>query len=313
MKKEIQFELWKECNSRCKFCFQGTQNICTATELKISACEKALEKISDLSLYETHDVISYIGGEFFQGQLNTPEVKEAFMKLMEKSAWLLENGYVRGVWIYATMNLGEQKDLYETIDLFKKKDGLWILTSYDTIGRFHTPKMLETWENHMKTISEKYPEIKLNTTMIITQDLINKYLNNEINFEEFMEKYHTQLFLKPCCKIDTVRTKEEVNKFLPNFFPRRMDFIKFLIKFKQNESQFMYDKLFNINMRADELYRNYNDGTQMQLTVRHKDNYTETVVDRNDIKDCGHGGGYQGYIDSDGCVVCDKIMVDNMA
>ena len=22
---------------------------------------------------------------------------------------------------------------------------------------------------------------------------------------------------------------------------------------------------------------------------------------------------YQGYIDSDGCVVCDKIMVDNMA
>ena len=312
MKKEIQFELWKECNSKCVFCYQGTQNLHTPDEFKISACKKALEKISDLSLYETHDTISYIGGEFFQGQLNSQPVRDAFMELMKKTAWLLENGYINKVWMYATLNIGNQKDLYDTIELFKKKEGFWVLTSFDTIGRYHTPKMLETWEYHMDNIHQKHPEIQFNTTMILTQDLIDRYLNNEFNFEDFKEKYHTHIFLKPCCKIETVKTKEQINAMLPNFYPRRKDFIKFLIKFKNNESQLMFDELFNINLRADELYRNYNDGSQMKLTVRHKDTYTETVVDHEDIRPCGHGEGYMGYIDSDGCVICDKLMVQEL-
>jgi len=31
--------------------------------------------------------------------------------------------------------------LFETLDLIEEKQNVWILTSYDTIGRFHSEKM----------------------------------------------------------------------------------------------------------------------------------------------------------------------------
>ena len=294
-------------------CYLGTQNLCTPVEYKIESLDKAYEKICDMSLYPEYDTLAFIGGEFFQGQLNTPEVKDKFMKLMDKTAWLYDNGYIKHVWIYATMTIGDQKDLYETIERFNKKEELWILTSYDTIGRFHTPKMEETWKYHMKNIHKLYPEIKLNTTTILTQDFINKYLNDEFSVTGFMEEFNTATFLKPCCRIETLGSKEEINQKIPGFYPTRDSFLQFLIKFRNQESEQMYDKLFNINYRADSLYRNFNDGEHMRLTTRHKDTYTETVQnnDGNDKK-CGHSEGYSAYIDSDGCAVCDKEMIRNM-
>ena len=313
MSRSIQFELWKECNSGCLFCFQTLQCKHTDDNLKISACEKAYEKICEIENTKEYDTVAFIGGEFFQGQLNTPEVKESFMKMIKKSAELLDNGILNQVWISATLTIGHQEDLYETIELFNKKKGLWILTSYDTIGRYHTEKMFDTWKFHMKNIKEKYPDIELNTTMILTQDLIEKYLSNDFSFDDFMVKYNTQIFIKHCYKIDKYVDKETANKHLPKFFPKRNDLIKFLVKYKNNEPLWMYEKLFNINFRADELYRNQNDGQQMLLSVRHKDSYTETIVGREDISKCGHEKGYQAYIDSDECVICDKEMIDNMA
>ena len=63
---------------------------------------------------------------------------------MEKTAWLKDNGYVKNVWIYATMTIGDQKDLYDSLEKFKDKKDFWILTSYDTMGRFHTQKMTKS-------------------------------------------------------------------------------------------------------------------------------------------------------------------------
>ena len=130
MGKQIQFELWQECNSQCKFCYLGKDNRYTPNELKLSAMQKALNKISDLSIYPEFDTIAFLGGEFFQGQMSDPLVKEKFMELMEKSAWLLNNEYITHFWIYATLTIGDQKDLYETLKLFENHKGeVWVLTS----------------------------------------------------------------------------------------------------------------------------------------------------------------------------------------
>ena len=51
MGKQLQFELWKECNSKCKFCYLGRENNFTPDNLKINACKNALDMISDLSNY----------------------------------------------------------------------------------------------------------------------------------------------------------------------------------------------------------------------------------------------------------------------
>ena len=310
--KSLQFELWQECNSHCTYCYLGKENRCTPVELKLNSLHTALEKISDLSNYPETEVISFLGGEFFQGQLNTPEVREGFYKLIEKVNWLLENNYIKEFWIYATMTIGDQKDLYQMIDMISDKSKMWILTSYDTIGRFHSQKMFDSWDYNMRHIHELYPEIRLNTTTIITGDLIEKYLNDEFSFKDFIEKYHTSMFFKQCGR--GPYTKEEMNEQVGNFFPKREEFLKFLIKFKEQEDEYLWDKLFNIKYRADSLYRNFNDkDRQMQLEHRIKTGKMETD-NENDmaVNKCGHLLTYAAYIDSDGCVLCDKKNVAEM-
>ena len=314
MGKQLQFELWQECNSLCKFCYLGKENRYTPDKLKINACEKALEKISDLSLYPEIDTLSYLGGEFFQGQLNTLEVKQAFMKLLEKTVWLLNNEYIKNVWIYATLTIGDQSDLYEVLKLFEgHKGNLWILTSYDTLGRFHTQKMLDNWDYHMKHIHELYPDILFNITTILSEDCIDKYLSGKLSFKKMMEEYHCQFFFKQCGT--GPYTKEEMMKILPHFLPPRAKFIKFLTKFRKEEEPYMWDKLFNIQYRADNLYRNYNDENhQMELNIRHKDSLVEIENNNTDemkTNKCGHLLTYATYSD-DGCVVCDKNMIEQL-
>lgn len=315
MSKQLQFELWQECNSRCKFCYLGKENNLTPTHLKINSCKNALEKISDLNNYPEYDTLSYLGGEFFQGQLNTPEVKSAFMELMQKTADLLNQGYVKSVWIYATLTIGNQEDLYDVLKLFEGHKGdLWILTSYDTIGRFHTKKMEDNWSYHMKHIHELYPDILFNITTILSEDCIDKYLNDEISFKKMMEEYHTTFFFKQC---GAPYGKEDMICRLPHFFPTRDKFLKFLRKFRQEESPIMWDKLFNIKYRADMLYRNGNDEEhQMMENIRHKNSNKEIELEEQCFETmtgpCGHLLAYYAYADCDGCVLCDKQMIEEM-
>lgn len=314
--KSLQFELWEQCGSGCSFCYLGDQNKFTPDHIKLYSLRETLKSISDEKKYteEKYEVISYLGGEFFQGQLKNPEVREEFFKLMKKTAELLDKGLIKAVWIYATMTIGNQQDLFDTIELFNKKDGLWILTSYDTIGRFHTQKMLETWDNTMKKIHSLYPEIRFNITTILTGDVCQKYVNGELSFKEMMNTYQCAFFFKQCGLPSIYKTKEEMNKAIPNFFPKREDFLNFLMKFRQEESEEMWAKLFNIYYRADTLYRNHNvDGKQMELNVRDKKKgYEFDPSSGNYVDDCGHMKSYKAYVDSEDCCICDKLIIEEM-
>lgn len=315
MGKQLQFELWQECNSLCKFCYLGRQNRHTPVELKINSLDNTLNKISDLSLYPEFDTISYLGGQFFQGQLKNDIVKQKFFALMEKTAWLLQNNYIKKFWLYATLTIGDQKDLYDTLTIFKDCPGqIWILTSYDTYGRFHTKLMEQNWKYHMKHIHQLYPDIKFNITTILSNDCITKYLNNQLSFKQMMKQYNAQFFFKQCGA--TNDSKQETIKELPDFFPTRANFIKFLKKFRLQQSDDMWNKLFNIYYRADVLYRNFNDkDKQMSLNIRHKNSVQQ--VQTGELFDtltntCGHLLTYAAYKDCSGCVICDKHAIEQI-
>ena len=173
---QYQFELWEECNNNCSFCYLGERNKHTPNEKKLHNLEKVKQTILDKSLYTEKgiDCLAYIGGEFFQGQLNTPEIKSAFMDIMKITSDLISNGTIKETWICATLTIGNQDDLYETLELFPDKSKVWILTSYDTIGRFHTPKMLNDWKQNLINLRYKFPELKINCTSILTDDFITK-------------------------------------------------------------------------------------------------------------------------------------------
>jgi len=334
-KRSLQFELWQECNQLCSYCYLGQENRCTPTELKLDAVNKAYEFIQNENNIKDYDVISYIGGEFFQGQLNTPELKDAFYELIRFTGELHATGKISEIWLMTTMTIGDQHELYECLDLLVNEynkvnkpeliENVWIVTSYDTIGRFHTQKKLDTWKNSMYTLYKRYNGIKINVCTILTQDLITKYINDEFSFINFKNEFHNEFFFKQPSPgnvdalIDQSITdpmerqtigKQIMEKRLPGFFPLRNDFLTFLIKLK-NENPELYEKLFNIKYRADDLYRNYNDmNNRMEHNHREKTTKAEASGDVvAAINSCGHQINYCCYLDSDACALCDRLAI----
>ena len=313
MKKQMQFELWDECNSKCTFCHLCNKNGNTPNNIKLEMLQDTLDKISDLSIYSEYNTIGFIGGEFFQGQLNTPEIKSKFMELITEANNLLNNNIVKDLWLNASLLIGNQDDLYEAINLIDDKTKLWVLTSYDTIGRFHTSKMLDTWKYHMNKLHNDYPEVKLNTTSILTGDFIEKYLNDEFDIEDFKAKYHTNLFLKTTVKPGHLShlTKQEINDKIGNFFPKQEKFQEFLFTYYSREGEDEYHKLFSNDLRADEVRKNFNDENKRNIKfTRDRKTLIEYQEGFNeDLLPCGHNDIYCSYIDSNHCILCDKQLI----
>ena len=314
MSLQIQYELWRECNCKCTYCTLGIDNCLTSNELKLQSMQTAIDEMKQFKSNE-HQTVGFIGGEFFQGQLNTPEIKSKFMELITEANNLLNNNIVKDLWLNASLLIVNQDDLYEAINLIDDKTKLWVLTSYDTIGRFHTSKMLDTWKYHMNKLHNDYPEVKLNTTSILTGDFIEKYLNDEFDIEDFKAKYHTNLFLKTTVKPGHLShlTKQEINDKIGNFFPKQEKFQEFLFTYYSREGEDEYHKLFSNDLRADEVRKNFNDENKRNIKfIRDKNTLEETIdcIDEHiDNLPCGHSSIYQSYVDSDDCSICDKQQI----
>ena len=315
--KSIQFELWQECNNHCTFCYlKDENNRYTPDTTKIVSLLNVLKTLNDETIMKNYQCVAFIGGEFFQGQLKNPTVRELFFDVMKKTANLLKEKKITSVWIPATLTIGKQEDLYSTLRLFDDLTNVWIITSWDTIGRFKTPKMEKTWKDHVNNLHTTFPDLKINVTTILTQDLIDRYMRGEFVFNQLREDWDVSFFFKQCGnffgdgELDTIddneKDKQKCNQVLPKFFPNRKSFISFLIKFKNQEPQFMWDRLFNIDYRADELIRNFNDGTS---SVSHRHKGTKKEVDDAETLSCGHPVVYRAYCDSPDCVLCDKLKI----
>lgn len=318
-KRTLQFELWQECNNLCTFCYLGTENRKTPDEIKIQSLLRTIKMILDKSNYPKFNCIGLIGGEFFQGQLKNPTVKTLFYELIDKIAELYNNNIIEEFWVTATLTIGKQEELYEILKKFKDTKNVWILTSWDIVGRFKTQKMLKTWEYHVKHLREIFPELKVNCCTILSGVLIDKYLSGEFGtFQEFAEKHDISFFFKLPGPFGSFEEKdmktriiaiEETNKIIPNFHPKRKDFLKFLIKFKAEESESMWTRLFDIQYRSDELIRSFNDGETADVK---RDKYTRAEDSVTPIMECGHVLTYMPYCDEIKCGICDKMKINEL-
>lgn len=353
-KRSFQWELWQCCNNLCSFCYIGKDGRHTDKE-------RQLKSLSDLELalktldFEKYNNISLIGGEFFQGQLADPDVKEAFMKVIQMISNLYIEQKIGSVWIAATLTIGDQKDLYETLDIFDRDgvrphpkygaSGVWICTSWDAHGRFHSEKNQNNWGYHMKHLEERYPWIKKNTTIILMQKLCEQYLSGEFVPKEFSKEFGTALYYKvpgitqhlengvkglpdmlTCSKEGRIgeylmAVKEQMESdFGYRFFPDRTTFRKFLVKYAKEDPD-TYDRLYNISYRADELHRNFNDIDDFDDHQRLKDSNLESNLSMESIlnPECliepmskKHITNYATYSDCNACMVCDRLQIWEM-
>ena len=175
--------------------------------------------------------------------------------------------------------------------------------------------LTEEEANLMNKLHNDYPEVKLNTTSILTGDFIEKYLNDEFDIEDFKAKYHTNLFLKTTVKPGHLShlTKQEINDKIGNFFPKQEKFQEFLFTYYSREGEDEYHKLFSNDLRAEEVRKNFNDENKRNIKfIRDKNTLEETIdcIDEHiDNLPCGHSSIYQSYVDSDDCSICDKQQI----
>lgn len=287
----VQFQLWRNCPLTCDFCY----NKGIKSTNKIWSLNEIIKKFND-PIISKFNHIGLIGGEIFGKELSDTHVKELFYKLIDIINDKIKSKSVDQVYITTALLYKDTSSLEEFIQYLISSqvvDKYLLCTSYDTIYRFKNENSVELWERNMWMIRDKYPELRVHTEAIITQDLIEKVLNNEFSVSDFQRKYNTKLnFIEVQCN-SNCRTKEEFDKELPRFMPKRKDFLKFMHKISKDPAVNMKEFL-NEALHSDLLYMEVH-GYLYEFLGRRR---FPTMMDAY-YRQLGRNFFHVGYIDSD--------------
>lgn len=250
MKNFLQYELWKNCNNRCKFCYNlGQKNY---SDIK-NRLRTIIEDIKNID-YKKFSDFGITGGEFFDGQLDELDLKNDFYILINEICKKIKEKKIIRFLVNTSFIYKSRDDIIFFIETLKHNKCLTetlFCTSFDTIHRFNESS-LKTWKDNMKFLYKKY-KIRIHTEIIITNDFCKKILNDEFNIIDFQNKYHTFVdFIQPAVPYGLNKTKKEFEKTVKNFFPERKIFLS-TIKKLQNMG---YDltRFLSIDDHADETH-----------------------------------------------------------
>lgn len=308
----LQFELWQNCNNGCKFCYLNGSRVISSPEKQIKDIEKVRSIINSDKL-KNYNSIGLIGGEFFQGQLDNPEVKKHWLLLMKDMANYLEKGILKECWITASLMSDDLSDLYESFDLFPKDKKILISTSYDEKGRFKSEEQKQVWLNNIKLVHERYPQAMVHTQIIVTQSFLDRVLADDSIIKEIMKYSGVDfklpgLMRKDYDKLGQLNEKTYHDKLLETkdqfpegfFIERRNDFLKFMKKMVELFGKDKINWFCRNEVRSKTLYLMAVD---------------KIIEDRWDLKNddenakCGHVYDSYCYLDSDKCSRCDAMRL----
>lgn len=223
-----QFELWKDCNRNCTFCFNTNKGI-TSNDVKYKRICTVKNELRNLYL-SPGDKVGLIGGEFFGGQINYLDIMFEFITLVHT----LLSEYQVDVFITTSFLYKDNLFLRKFLEILPdnlKHNHLTLCTSYDVDGRFHNEDDIKVWENNVNMVKQAFPNVNLHTEIILAQPLIDAVLENKLDIKSFTMPVS---FHAPCCGLG-YNDKHEFAKVVPNFFPKRLSFLKFLTKGYQEE------------------------------------------------------------------------------
>lgn len=247
----VQFQLWRNCNCNCDFCYN--KGLKDGDQLAVLPA--IYEKMQD-PLIDHFNEIGLIGGELLGKQLDNDQARVWFYKILELIVHKIKNGKCNKVYITSALLFKDKQNLIDFLFYIKENgviDRFLLCTSYDTIYRFKNEHSEQLWVDNMNWLHDFWPELKTHTETILTNDFISKVLDNEFNIKEFEQRYHTkQNFIIPQCN-SNVETKELFIKQLPNFLPERAKFIKFMHKIWAENQTAMHEFL-NEQLHSDLLY-----------------------------------------------------------
>lgn len=289
MRTFLQFNLWNNCNNGCKFCYNNKLNF-SSTEDQIKDLQfinSELDRIKD-----QYDEVGFIGGEFFDDQISNDVVKKLFYEMFEKlsKSTSLKKLYVATSLMYPIGNyLLEFLDYLSSINLLDKT---LLCTSYDLKYRFKSEIDRMIWIRNVRSLKSRkeYSTLKIHVEIIMTQFLMDAINNGSFNPGEFCSSNGVYVdYIEPsCCQ---GLTKSEMIKKLPDFFPNRDDFLKFIDDYAIKSNVIRIKDLFNIYLRADTSYYRLKDKSWKVVDHKWVDEVRRVDLDGNNYivksyKDC---------------------------
>lgn len=304
--KTLQIELWENCDNNCAFCYLRDKRQFSSIEERLEAI-KSVYGILDKRLSAGFDAVGLIGGEFFEGQLDTPELLTAFSTLINTLNTMCKQGTLKQVWVTASL-VGNLDCFNKCFEGVANKDKFIICTSYDTVGRFRGD-MRSNWFNNIKALNLN--GYNVHTQVIATDAFIHEAL--ETNIMERINEHSMIDFKSPTvcraeyldvCTGASTKTYRELllsqkDAFGPDFFVKhRKDFLRFLCKVK--------------DMFGDKKLYAYA-SNKVRSAETHLLTKNITITDRweHGIENapCGHPWDSYCYLDSDKCSRCDALSL----
>ena len=289
----LQFELWKQCSLGCKFCYN---NGIPRRRDKIASMQKVLDILNSPEVDKYTD-FGIIGGEFFNGEIDTPEVKEYFYKIIENFIDKVNKGIAKRCLVTTSLMFDDNTELLEFCNYLKEanvEDKFMICTSYDLAGRFNDKK-LKNWQDNMILLHLLYPNIRLHVETIVTQTFLEAVLSGQFDIKQFNKTYHCFTnYMLPMTGYSNLykNMKDFEDRLLPNFFPRRETFLEFLQYTHENQilTRDDLENFVNIINHSDTCYTSFDDKDFYLMEDRHNLEYKRNAYCDNDN---------YGYFDSD--------------
>lgn len=251
----LQFELWKDCNNKCKFCFNNNSE--TTTQSKIDRINFVQEKLKHLP--ESITRIGFIGGEFFDGQLADDRLMAGFISLLNEA---LNNDKIEQVLVTTSLIYQDTQWLGYVLHYLSRTDKLMICTSWDTKYRFHTEEAKLWWENNVKWLHQSYPQIKVHVEICPTQWHIEDVLEDKFNIPAFEKAFDVRVDYTDLNSGFNYANKYEFQKHVLGFFPKRETFLNFLYKV-YTENQATKDKFLNFSNMSTLLWMDAGEGYKL--------------------------------------------------
>lgn len=303
MGKFIQYELWKDCRNHCKFCYNYGQS---DKYSKTKSLDHFLKKLDDLEVDE-YDEIGFIGGEFFDNQLEDLDVRNKFYQLFEKCAEKRKVGKLNKLYVATALMFDPNPYLIPFLDYLKEiglLDITLLCTSYDLKYRFRNHYKKELWEANMLMLNEMYPELTLHTEIIMTEFFMQEVIDDKFSITDFHNRFHTWIDYVHPQRWTSKLTKEQCNTIIPDFFAHKDTFIKFLRKTAIEKHEINLNTFLAMNVRSDVFYCVYN-GTEVdvhnrrELLESNKEDLDQYCQEHKHLTQYLKEKNETGFIDSD--------------
>lgn len=300
----MQFYLWYNCTQDCTFCIHK-RKYKSLTKDKIDNLNFVIDKLKSPEM-DDYTEIGFIAGDFFDGNMNNPTVKEKFYEMLDLCVDRYKQGKLNKILITAYLIYSPEIELNNFLDYIVSKgiDQIVLFcTSFDLKYRFKSDTEIKQWYDNVKLIYDRtHKEIHVET--ILTQYFIDAINDKTFDVNKFCEENHLHIDLIPPAPCDMYDTKQKSMELMPDFFPTRKSFLDFFYKYVQNNELFDLNAFLSHKLFSNVLYKKVNNKEWKKI-----ENRWETPIEENSVRYDFPIDDVGSYSDTTGMMYSDVLLL----